>query len=136
MSAAGDEEQRVRFGQVCNLDVRLMGQRADLANEEVQLPRAQQAQQLVPVADHDLHADPGVLLDELPGSPPYQHFGWIGSATDRNVTILFYFGVITTLVSAVPAFFVWQEPSANELMLLVLAGAVVLFFSFREREQA
>jgi drug/metabolite transporter (DMT)-like permease len=45
------------------------------------------------------------------------------SETDRNVTILFYFGVITTIVSAVPAFFVWQNPNSFEWSLLVLVGA-------------
>lgn len=44
------------------------------------------------------------------------------SATERNITILFYFAVITTIVSAVPALFVWQEPTQYELGLLVLVG--------------
>jgi drug/metabolite transporter (DMT)-like permease len=45
------------------------------------------------------------------------------SETDRNVTIIFYFGVITTIVSAVPAFFVWQNPNSLEWSLLALVGA-------------
>lgn len=49
------------------------------------------------------------------------------AATDRNVTILFYFGVITTLVSAVPAFFVWKTPLGIEWPLLVLVGATAAF---------
>ena len=44
------------------------------------------------------------------------------SATERNITILFYFAVITTIVSAVPAVLVWQEPTQYELGLLVLVG--------------
>jgi drug/metabolite transporter (DMT)-like permease len=44
------------------------------------------------------------------------------SQTDRNVTILFYFGVITTIVSAIPAFFVWQMPVGIEWPLLVAIG--------------
>jgi drug/metabolite transporter (DMT)-like permease len=44
------------------------------------------------------------------------------SATERNVTILFYFAVITTIVAAVPALFVWQTPTRYELGLLVLVG--------------
>jgi drug/metabolite transporter (DMT)-like permease len=56
------------------------------------------------------------------------------SETDRNVTILFYFGVITTLVSAVPAVFVWQMPNLFEWPLLVLIGATAAlgqYFSLR-----
>lgn len=44
------------------------------------------------------------------------------SATERNVTILFYFAVITAIVAAVPALFVWQTPTRYELGLLVLVG--------------
>jgi drug/metabolite transporter (DMT)-like permease len=44
------------------------------------------------------------------------------SATERNVTILFYFAAITTVVSAIPAAFVWQTPTLHELGLLVLVG--------------
>jgi len=56
------------------------------------------------------------------------------SVTDRNVTILFYFGVITTLVSAVPAVFVWKTPTGVEWPLLVLIGATAAlgqYFSLR-----
>jgi drug/metabolite transporter (DMT)-like permease len=56
------------------------------------------------------------------------------SQTDRNVTILFYFGVITTLVSAVPAIFVWQTPTGFEWPLLILVGvtaALGQYFSLR-----
>lgn len=44
------------------------------------------------------------------------------SGTERNVTILFYFASITTLVSAVPAAFVWQDPVGGEWVLLALVG--------------
>jgi drug/metabolite transporter (DMT)-like permease len=44
------------------------------------------------------------------------------SGTERNVTILFYFASITTLVSAVPAAFVWQDPIGAEWLLLALIG--------------
>lgn len=44
------------------------------------------------------------------------------SATDRNVTILFYFAVITTFVAAIPAWFVWQTPYGLEWPLLVFVG--------------
>ncbi len=49
------------------------------------------------------------------------------SVTDRNVTIIFYFGVVTTLVSVVPAIFVWQMPNLFEWSLLVLVGATAAF---------
>ena len=49
------------------------------------------------------------------------------SVTDRNVTIIFYFGVITTVVSAVPVLFVWQVPNLFEWSLLVLTGATAAF---------
>jgi drug/metabolite transporter (DMT)-like permease len=45
------------------------------------------------------------------------------SVTDRNVTIMFYFAVITTLVAAVPAYFVWQVPLGIEWPLLIFVGA-------------
>jgi drug/metabolite transporter (DMT)-like permease len=44
------------------------------------------------------------------------------SATDRNVTIMFYFAVITTLIAAVPAYFVWQMPLGIEWPLLIFVG--------------
>ncbi len=44
------------------------------------------------------------------------------SATERNATILFYFAAITTVVSAIPAVFVWQTPMAHELAFLILVG--------------
>lgn len=56
------------------------------------------------------------------------------SQTDRNVTILFYFGVVTTIVSAVPLFFVWQTPNLLEWSLLALVGATAAlgqYFSLR-----
>jgi drug/metabolite transporter (DMT)-like permease len=44
------------------------------------------------------------------------------SATERNVTILFYFAAITTVVAAVPAALVWTTPTWRELAFLVLVG--------------
>lgn len=44
------------------------------------------------------------------------------SATDRNVTIMFYFAVITTVIAAVPAYFVWQMPLGIEWPLLIFVG--------------
>lgn len=44
------------------------------------------------------------------------------SATERNVTILFYFAAITTVVAAVPAALVWETPTLRELGFLILVG--------------
>lgn len=44
--------------------------------------------------------------------------------TERTVVIMFYFALFTTLLSAIPAFIVWQTPSPSELALLVLTGAL------------
>ncbi len=46
------------------------------------------------------------------------------AATDRPLTLLLYFGVISTAVTLVPALMVWRAPSAAELVLLVLVGAL------------
>lgn len=64
---------------------------------------------LVALLGSFLIADVAVLVKKL-------------SATDRNVTIMFYFGVITTIVAAVPAWFVWQTPLGLEWLLLVFVG--------------
>ncbi|MBI3452343.1 MAG: DMT family transporter [Rhodospirillales bacterium] len=48
------------------------------------------------------------------------------SATERTATILFYFGAVTTLVSLVPAAFVWRTPTAGALVLLVLVGLLAV----------
>lgn len=44
------------------------------------------------------------------------------SATESTATILFYFGVVTTVVASVPALFVWLTPTPLEFLLLVLLG--------------
>ena len=46
------------------------------------------------------------------------------STTEAPLTILFTFGVVSTLVSAVPAAFVWRTPSLEELVLLILVGTL------------
>jgi len=46
------------------------------------------------------------------------------SSTEAPLTILFTFGIVSTIVSAVPAAFVWQAPTWIELMLLVLIGCL------------
>jgi drug/metabolite transporter (DMT)-like permease len=47
--------------------------------------------------------------------------------TERNATIMLYFGVITSLASLGPALWVWTGPTAAELALLAaMAGAATL----------
>ena len=41
---------------------------------------------------------------------------------DNPSTIVFYFGVFSTIVSAIPAALVWQAPTAHELAILVVMG--------------
>ena len=45
------------------------------------------------------------------------------AATDSPVTILLYFGIVSTIATALPALAVWRAPTAPELMLLVFVGA-------------
>ncbi|MBO6826869.1 MAG: DMT family transporter [Sneathiella sp.] len=45
------------------------------------------------------------------------------SATEEPTTIMFYFGLIGSLVAAVPAYFVWQDPTWMQLFLLGLTAA-------------
>ncbi len=52
------------------------------------------------------------------------------SQTDRNVTILFYFGVITTAIAAIPVVFVWLTPTTVEWLLLVLIGGTAAFAQY------
>jgi len=48
------------------------------------------------------------------------------TASERPATILFYYGVISTLVAALPAAAVWRTPSMGELALLAtVAGFAV-----------
>ena len=44
--------------------------------------------------------------------------------SESERTILFYFAVFSTLVAAVPASFVWQWPTGQQLLLLFVMGAV------------
>jgi S-adenosylmethionine uptake transporter len=61
-------------------------------------------------------------------------------ATEHSMTLLFYFGLGTTLLSVVPLLFFWQVPTWHELMLLVMLGAggnmiqVCLFRAFAATE--
>jgi len=57
-----------------------------------------------------LIADVIVLVKKLQGS-------------EKNATIMAYFGIVTTLASAVPALYVWLTPTAVELALLACIGA-------------
>jgi drug/metabolite transporter (DMT)-like permease len=52
-----------------------------------------------------------VLVKRLPGG-------------ERHSTMLFYFGVVATVVTAGPAIAVWQTPSPVELALMALVGVV------------
>ncbi len=44
--------------------------------------------------------------------------------TERPVTIMFWFGLISTTVTLLPALYVWVQPTAREFVLLVATGAV------------
>ncbi|WP_185961396.1 DMT family transporter [Telmatospirillum sp. J64-1] len=44
--------------------------------------------------------------------------------TERPATMLFWFTVAATVVSAIPAAMVWQTPTGGQLALLVLIGAL------------
>lgn len=44
--------------------------------------------------------------------------------TEQTVTIMFYFMLFTTVLSAIPAFIVWETPTLIELLLLILAGTL------------
>lgn len=48
------------------------------------------------------------------------------SASDRNLTILVYFGIITTLVSAIPALLVWVPPRLDHYPYLILVGVLAM----------
>ncbi len=56
-----------------------------------------------------LIADVIVLVKKLQGS-------------ERNATIMAYFGIVTSIASAIPAFFVWITPTWAELALLACIG--------------
>jgi len=46
------------------------------------------------------------------------------SRTEPPLSILFSFGIVSTLLSAVPAILVWQTPTLRELLALLLIGAI------------
>lgn len=46
------------------------------------------------------------------------------SRTETTPTIMFYFSIWTTVLSFVPAMFVWVSPTGTELALMVLAGLI------------
>ncbi|MEM7022448.1 MAG: DMT family transporter [Pseudomonadota bacterium] len=46
------------------------------------------------------------------------------STTEKPVTMIVYLGLIGTVISSVPAYWVWQTPTLFELSLLVLLGCV------------
>ncbi|MBI1244885.1 MAG: EamA family transporter [Alphaproteobacteria bacterium] len=56
-----------------------------------------------------LVADVIVLVKKLQGS-------------ERNATIMAYFGIVTSIASFVPAMIVWQTPTAGEFALMVTIG--------------
>ncbi len=56
------------------------------------------------------------------------------AATERPVTILFYFGVLSSLIALGPALWVWRTPTPLEFALLVfigVAGALGQYFTIR-----
>ena len=46
------------------------------------------------------------------------------SATEEVLTILVYFGLFSSILTAIPAYFVWRPLSGDELVLLALVGAL------------
>lgn len=46
------------------------------------------------------------------------------SATEGALTILVYFGLFSSILTAIPAYFVWRPLTGNELVLLALVGAL------------
>ncbi len=44
------------------------------------------------------------------------------ASTERPMTIMFYFSLVTFLASAAPAALVWQTPTGDEIMLLGVVG--------------
>ena len=59
---------------------------------------------------------------------------------EHSMTMLFYFGLGTTIAAFIPLLFVWKAPSLHELFLLFLLGIganliqVCLFLAFRATE--
>ncbi|MDH5748112.1 MAG: DMT family transporter [Rhodospirillales bacterium] len=46
------------------------------------------------------------------------------SRTEQTVTIMFYFGLFTTMYTFIPAMLTWQTPTWIELALLILTGTL------------
>jgi drug/metabolite transporter (DMT)-like permease len=46
------------------------------------------------------------------------------SATEKALTILVYFSLFSSILTAIPAYFVWRPLSGDELVLLALVGAL------------
>jgi drug/metabolite transporter (DMT)-like permease len=46
------------------------------------------------------------------------------SATEEALTILVYFGLFSSILTAIPAYFVWRPLTRDELALLALVGAL------------
>lgn len=46
------------------------------------------------------------------------------SATEAALTILVYFGLFSSILTAIPAYLVWRPPTGEELALLALIGAL------------
>lgn len=44
--------------------------------------------------------------------------------SERPVTVMFYFGLATTVITGLPAFAYWVQPTAQELLLLLVVGAL------------
>lgn len=60
--------------------------------------------------------------------------------SERPVTVMFYFGLSTTVVTGLPAIAFWQRPGAEELLLLLMTGALgsagqtVMIMAYREAD--
>lgn len=48
----------------------------------------------------------------------------LASRYDKPVTLMFYTGIVGTCVSAVPAYFVWVQPTLHEFLLLMCMGGL------------
>jgi drug/metabolite transporter (DMT)-like permease len=46
------------------------------------------------------------------------------SATEKALTILVYFGLFSSILTAIPAYFVWRPLASEEFALLALVGAL------------
>ncbi|MDX1654665.1 MAG: DMT family transporter [Candidatus Competibacteraceae bacterium] len=44
--------------------------------------------------------------------------------SDRPITVMFWFGILSTTFTLLPAVWVWTPPTSDELLLLVLTGAL------------